>query len=139
MPEPSVADACPTCSRSPLVRVLWGHSYLTARDKKDIAAGEALLGLGHRHFTRVLPRLIIGERIIAESSLPTRVCLHCSPGWAEVHRLAHAEWEACVAAIAVVGAEDIERAAALSHEHDQLEAANLGVFERLLQGLLVGV
>jgi hypothetical protein len=129
-------ESCTKCRGTALVRMLWGYFRLTSEDAEAISAKKTYLGLNHRYFTSADPTLVVGEFFAKKSGLPAWVCLDCSPQWADVDRLASTEWQVAVAKDAAVQAHDFERAAALLHDQQRLEAAYASRYERLLRELV---
>ena len=84
---------CPKCGRSHVVRVLWRWMHLWGQKEEDVRSGKAILGY------RYGPKG------------PPWVCLDCSPGWSEVHRLAMQEWQSQLAKEESLAAKDFEKAA----------------------------
>jgi hypothetical protein len=128
--------SCPRCGGTRVVAILWSWCFLDGDAKDAIAAERAYLALSHCYFTSVDPTLVVGRFVAKESELPTWACLDCCPEWVAVHRLAESEWRVELGKEAACMAHDFERAAAVFHDLEQLEAAHVVKYERLLRELV---
>jgi hypothetical protein len=77
MRDQSIPAACPRCAARVIRVVREGHGFCSDHETIKIEGGGATLGGGRK------------------CNLLRWVCLHCSPEWAEVHRLAWQdnEWQ----------------------------------------------
>jgi ATP-dependent Clp protease ATP-binding subunit ClpA len=107
--------ACPSCGRSPVARVLSSRDRLREEEEAEISTGKAILG-GHQ----------------TDRPLPPWVCLHCAPGWSEVHRLAFKDYQWQSAKEDAVSAGDFQRAAMIRDAQLELRRR----VDALIEGLL---
>ena len=104
---------CPKCGQPRVVRVLWNWVHLWGQKEEDVRSGKAILAARDN------------------AGGPPWVCLQCTPGWAEVHRLAMQEWEWQLAKEAAVAATEFEKAAWYRDCQDELWQRMMAVVEEL--------
>ena len=76
---------CHHCGNSHTVRVIWHCVHLWGEDAVDVKAGKAIIAN-----PQVLLSCDSWQSLMRRQAgkLPMWVCLACSPGWSQVHRLA---------------------------------------------------
>jgi hypothetical protein len=110
--------SCPKCGESRVVRVIFEHSHLRDWQKREIDSGQAIL-------CTISQIAALG---------PPWVCLHCAPGWSDVHKLAIQDYQSQQDKEMAVGAHDFEAAAKHRDSQEQIRRQIAGSLQNLWQG-----
>jgi hypothetical protein len=126
-PTPST---CPICGKDQVRRILWGWVCLSTRARGDVEAGRAILGRRRRDASR-------GGRGADEDpdeplDAPGWACLHCQPGWLNVHRMAVEVDELQLAKEKAIQAHEFEEAAAILNRQDGIDDRLTELARRLI-------